>query len=179
MVLAGYARLPHGTYFLLHNSWGQGWGDAGYAWIHETTLRRWTRSLVAVDAEPIERQPGSRPRRKRAATTCAGDLVPDSIRATCAPPCPDHSPRHDGVCPIAGQCQAGFVNLTGACVLAAPTATGKDADSGASWSCGPGGCSYEVPRVSDPACTGARCRVSCPAPDFILAKMGDALVCVE
>jgi hypothetical protein len=71
------------------------------------------------------------------------------------------------------------VNLTGACVLAAPTANGKDPGSGATWSCGPGGCTYEVPRVSDPACTGARCRASCPAPDFILARMGDALVCVE
>ena len=62
LVLAGYAHLPHGTYFLLHNSWGTGWGDAGYAWIHEVTLRRWTRSVVAVDAEPIERGPASRPR---------------------------------------------------------------------------------------------------------------------
>ena len=41
MVIAGYVHLPHGTYFLLHNSWGPGWGDGGYAWIHETTLRRW------------------------------------------------------------------------------------------------------------------------------------------
>jgi hypothetical protein len=179
MVIAGYAHLPHGTYFLLHNSWGPGWGDGGYAWVHETTLRRWVRSVVAVDAEPLEREPGSRPRPRRAATTCAADLVPDSIRATCAPACPDHSPRHDGVCAVAGQCPSGFVNLTGACVLAAPTANGKDTDSGATWSCGPGGCTYEVPRLSDPACTGARCRASCPAPDFILARMGDALVCVE
>ena len=179
LVVAGYAHFSHGTYFLLHNSWGTGWGDGGYAWMHETTLRRWTRSVVALDAEPIEREPGSRPRPKRAATTCAGDRVPDSIRATCAPACPDHSPRHDGVCPVAGQCPDGFVNLTGACVLAAPTANGRDAASGVTWSCGPGGCSYEVPRPSDPACTGARCRASCPAPDFILARMGDALVCVE
>jgi hypothetical protein len=179
LVLAGYVHLPHGTYFLLHNSWGTGWGDGGYAWIHELTLRRWTRSVVAVDAEPVQRGPTSRPRPRRAAMTCAADLVPDSIRATCAPPCPDHSPRHDGICPLPGQCPAGFVNLTGACVLAAPTATGRDPESGASWSCGAGGCSYEVPRTSDPACTGTRCRASCPAPDFILARMGDALVCVE
>lgn len=179
MVLAGYARLPHGAYFLLHNSWGTGWGDGGYAWIHEATLRQWVRSIVAVDAEPVERGAASRPRPSRAATTCAGTLVPDSIRATCAPPCPDHSPRHDGVCPVAGQCPAGFVNLTGACLLAAPSTSGRDPDSDVSWTCGPGGCSYDVPRASDPACTGARCRTSCPAPDFILARMGDALVCVE
>jgi hypothetical protein len=179
VVLAGYARMSHGTYFLLHNSWGTSWGDGGYAWIHEVTLRRWARSVVAMDAEPVERGPASRPRPRRAATTCADDLVPDTIRATCAPACPDHSPRHDGVCPLAGQCPGGFVNLTGACVLAAPTATGRDPGSGASWSCGPGGCTYELPRASDPVCTGSRCRASCPAPDFILARMGEALVCVE
>jgi hypothetical protein len=179
LVLAGYAHMAHGTYFLLHNSWGTGWGDGGYAWIHEVTLRRWTRSVVAVDAEPVERGPASRPRPRRAATTCAGGLVPDSIRATCAPPCPDRSPRHDGVCALPGQCPIGLVNLTGACVLAAPTASGQDPRSGTSWSCGPGGCSYELPRASDPVCTGSRCRASCPAPDFVLARMGAALVCVE
>jgi len=179
LVVAGYARLPHGTYFLLHNSWGTGWGDGGYAWIHEATLRMWTREVAAVDAEPLERDAASRPRRKRAETTCAGNLVPDSIRGTCSPACPDHSPRHDGVCPAPGQCPSGSVNLTGACVLAAPSANGRDPETGISWSCGPGGCSYELPRASDPACTGATCRASCPAPDSILARMGAELVCVE
>jgi hypothetical protein len=69
--------------------------------------------------------------------------------------------------------------VTGACVVAAPTAAGTDPDTHVSWSCGPGGCSYELPRAVDPACTGASCRESCPAPDYRLAKMGDALVCVE
>ncbi|HEY3821684.1 MAG TPA: C1 family peptidase [Polyangiaceae bacterium] len=179
MVIAGYAHFAHGTYFLLHNSWGTGWGDGGYAWIHETTLRRWSLELVAIDAEPLLRAAGSRPLRQRAQTTCASGLVPDSIRATCASPCPDHSPRHDGVCPVAGQCPAGFVNLTGACVLAAPAVSGRDADSGIAWSCGPGGCGYVLPKTSDPGCTGATCQVSCPAPDFILAKMGGELVCEE
>ena len=63
--------------------------------------------------------------------------------------------------------------------LAGPTASGRDPETGISWSCGPGGCSYELPRTSDPACTGATCRASCPAPDIALAKMKDELVCVE
>ena len=179
LLVAGYAHFPHGTYFLLHNSWGTAWGDGGYAWIHETTLRRWSKEAVAVDAEPIIRAAGSRPVRQRAQTTCAAGLVPDSIQATCTQPCPDHSPRHDGVCPVAGQCPAGFVNLTGACVLAAPAATGTDPESHVTWTCGPGGCSYVLPRSSDAACTGSACQASCPAPDFILAKMGAELVCVE
>jgi hypothetical protein len=179
MVLAGYAHLPHGTYFLLHNSWGPGWGDGGYAWIHEVTLRRWAREVVAVDAEPIVRDPGNRPRRSRGETTCDAGLVPDSIRGTCSPPCPDHSPRHDGVCPVAGQCQASYVNLTGACVLAAPVSQGTDPDSGVAWTCGPGGCSYVLPHAIDPTCTGNTCEASCPAPDFHLSKMGSSLVCIE
>ena len=179
VLIAGYAHFPHSTYFLVHNSWGTGWGDGGYAWMHETTMRRWSLEVVAVDAEPLLRIPGSRRLRERAQTTCQAGFVPDSIRATCEPPCPDHSPRQDGVCAIAGQCPVGYVNLTGTCLLAAPTASGKDPDTGVTWTCGPGGCSYVLPHEADSACTGAVCQASCPAPDFILAKMGNELVCME
>jgi len=179
MVLAGYAHLPHGTYFLLHNSWGPTWGDNGYAWLHEATLGKWSREIVAVDAEPLNRDAGNRPIRSRGENTCEGTLVPDSIRGTCSAACPDNSPRHDGVCAVAGQCPASYVNLTGACVLAAPVSTGHDPSSGVAWTCGPGGCSYVLPRGVDPTCTGNTCKASCPAPDFHLARMGKALVCVE
>jgi hypothetical protein len=179
MLVAGYAHLPHGTYFLLHNSWGPGWGDGGYAWIHEATVQKWAREVVAVDAEPLARDPGSRSRRQRGEVICDAGTVPDSITGMCAPACPDHSPRHEGVCPIANQCPASYVNLTGACVLAAPVVRGTDPDTNVSWSCGPGGCVYALPRASDPACTGNTCEASCPAPDFHLAKMGAKMVCVE
>jgi hypothetical protein len=179
LVLAGYAQLPHGTYFLAHNSWGPGWGDGGYAWIHEATISAWAREAVALDAEPVERDASSRPKRDRGTTACAAGLLPDSIRAICSPPCPDGSPRHDDVCAVAGQCPAGYVNLSGMCVLAAPTAKGSDPASGITWACGLGGCAYTLPRASDPTCSGSVCAASCPAPDFHIARMGDALVCVE
>jgi hypothetical protein len=179
VVLVGYAHLPHGTYFLLHNSWGTGWGDGGYAWIHEATLALWARELVAVDAEPLERDASSRPKRDRGTTACAAGLLPDSIRAACSPACPDGSPRHDDVCAVAGQCPASYVNLSGACVLAAPAVKGSDPATGIAWTCGPGGCAYTLPRASDPTCSGSTCNASCPAPDFHLARMGTALVCVE
>ncbi len=178
-VLAGYARLPKETYFLMHNSWGDTWGDGGYVWLHEATVTMWMREVLAIDAEPVQRAPGSRPRRRRGQTTCSGDLVADSITGVCSLACPDQSPRHDSVCAIPGQCPAGYVNLTGVCVLAAPPARGTDPKTGISWSCGPGGCSYDVPHASDPECTGAVCRASCPAPDFHIARMKDRLVCVE
>ena len=31
----------------------------------------------------------------------------------------------------------------------------------------------------DPVCTGATCALSCPAPDFRLARRGDQLTCIE
>ena len=179
LLLSGYASLPHGTYFLAHNSWGPAWGDGGYAWLHEATLRAWMHEAVAVDAEPVQLGPGGRPARARGQTTCEGDRVLDSMRGTCSPTCPDGSPRHDGVCAVAGQCPGAYVNLTGSCVLAAPTASGRDPRTGVSWRCGPGGCSYELPRSSDPTCTGAVCKASCPAPDFHVARMGSSVVCVE
>lgn len=179
VVLSGYATLPHGTYFLIHNSWGTGWGDGGYAWIHEATVTKWTEQAVVVDAEPKQRDPSMRPKRSRGETTCAAGLVPDSIRGTCAAPCTDGSPRHDGVCPVKGQCPTGLVNLTGTCVLAAPSVTGSDPSTGIAWKCGPGGCTYTLPRASDPACTGNTCLASCPAPDFRVARDGTNLTCVE
>ncbi|MGH7436087.1 MAG: C1 family peptidase [Polyangiaceae bacterium] len=179
MLLAGYVHLPHGFYFLTHNSWGPSWGDGGYAWIHEATLAAWAREAIAIDAEPTDRDPTGRARRVRGTTTCAPGLVPDSIRATCAPPCPDGSPRHDEVCAIANQCPASYVNLTGSCVLSAPSAQGKDPGTGIGWKCGPGGCAYTLPRSVDPTCSGSSCMVSCPAPDFHVARMGAEIVCVD
>jgi hypothetical protein len=70
-----------------------------------------------------------------------------------------------------------MVNLTGECVLAAPTTRGAEG-SGLSWRCGASGCTYEVPRTIAADCSGNVCRTSCPAPSYRLAKLGDDLVCV-
>ncbi|HSQ63042.1 MAG TPA: C1 family peptidase [Polyangiaceae bacterium] len=179
MVLAGYATLPHGTYFLLHNSWGTGWGDGGYAWIHEADVAQWTREYLVLDAEPELTGGKNQAARARGTTTCGPGLLIDSIDGECAPSCPDGSPRHDDVCGTTAGCPDGYVNLTGACVRAAPTSTGTDPKSGIGWTCGSGGCTYAVPKALDPTCTGNTCQLSCPAPNYRVASEGSSLVCVR
>jgi hypothetical protein len=180
LLLAGYANFKDGAYFLLHNSWGTGWGDGGYAWIHQATLAAHIDEAMVIDAEPLVFDGAVRPKRQRGEVSCAGALVPDSIRGTCANLCADGSPRHDGVCPAPkSPCPAGYVNLTGACVRAAPVSKGTDGENGVMFQCGPGGCTYQVPRALDIACTGELCKASCPAPDFRLAKDKNGLTCVQ
>jgi len=178
VLVVGYVNLPKALYFLLHNSWGKNWGDSGYAWIHSETLEKHLKEALVVDAEPVVLDTAKQ-RRVRGAFTCEAPLVPDSMRGTCTPVCPDGSPRSDGVCALATHCPAGQVNLTGVCVVAAPKAKGTDPKTGISWACGPGGCAYDLPRKMAPDCKGNTCKASCPAPIFRIATTGDDLTCVR
>jgi hypothetical protein len=181
LLIAGYASVKGGAYFLLHNSWGAGWGDSGYAWMHEETLKAHLDEALVLDAEPLSFDAAIRPKRRRGEVTCVADLVPDSITGNCAKACADGSPRHADVCPAPKEtCPAGYVNLTGACVRAAPVAKGVTPDGQITFQCGVGGCAYTVPKALDPACTGSLCKAACPSPEFRLAKDGTgALTCIE
>ena len=167
------------TYFLLHNRWGTSWGDGGYAWMHEATLNLWAREVVAIDAEPLQRDAQSRPRRDRgthgaprglctgqhsapralrraptaarATTACARSPV-SARRATC-------EPRRRVRARGAGgerdrQVYGDRLDVWPRRVRFSPCLS--------RWS---------------PTCTGSVCAASCPAPDFHLAKMGRARVC--
>ena len=116
----------------------------------KTTIRQWVREVVALDAEPVERDAGGRPRADRAARrTCDPGLVPDSIRATCAPVVPRRQPaarrrlrRRRAVPRRLRQPDRG-VRPRGAERRAARTRRRAVA-----WTCGPGGCSYDLPRTA-------------------------------
>ena len=41
IVISGYRQTPSGKQFLIHNSWGESWGDHGYAWISEAMVQKW------------------------------------------------------------------------------------------------------------------------------------------
>ncbi len=180
MVVAGYASVKGGAYFLLHNSWGPNWGDGGYAWIHEETLKAHLDEALVLDAEPLSFEAAVRPKRRRGEVTCIAALVPDSITGNCTKACPDGSPRHADVCPAAkDSCPTGYVNLTGSCVRGAPVTKGATPDGRVAFQCGIGGCSYTIARSLDAACTGTICKASCPAPEFRLAKDSSGLTCIE
>ena len=192
MVLSGYKTQSNGTYYLLHNSWGTGWGDNGYAWIHENTLKRNIRSAYVVEAHaygaappPTPSQPNPPAPPPPAPPTPPGGRpacttgLPDSTTGECVPACPDGSPRANGVCATAGQCAAGQINLFGICLLGAPSKPPSvDPVSGVKVVCAPGGCTYFM-TTGQQGCTQLVCTQSCPAPKFVLTNGPNGLSCSE
>ena len=181
LLIVGYAMTQSGTYYLVHNSFGTHWGDNGFAWAHEDILRAHAagRGIYVPHVQPrqvaalrLRADTGLSPR-------CAPGMVPDSISGVCAGICPDGSPRHNDVCAVPNtECPTGSVNVTGACLLAAPSTSGVDPASRVSFQCGPAGCSYGIP-ANVLGCRAAECAVSCPAPAFRLATSVNGLACIH
>lgn len=178
MVISGYRVRPTGTYFLVHNSWGEGWGDRGYVWVHETTMQANLRAAYLVDAEPWDPSSSKVPPRQEQPSQCPDGLLPDSITAQCTPPCADGSARHNAACAEPTDCPAGYVNLYGECVAAAPKVAGTDPTTGVRYACAAAGCSYVVP-FGGFGCFMPWCSVSCPSPRFRLSGGMLGMACTE
>lgn len=94
-VLVGYRTVGEGRQFLIHNSWSTSWGESGYAWIRDTTLRRWGRAAYKVRVADLGGSvivPGTQ--------GCADGQVKDRVFGTCANVCAG------GSAPAAGMCVA-------------------------------------------------------------------------
>lgn len=178
MVLAGYRVQEDGTYFLLHNSWGESWGDKGYAWIHETTLRTNISSAYVVTAESWDPGKQKVPPRNKEPVHCPSGLAPDSITSECVPPCPDGAARSNGVCSNPQDCPAGYVNLIGFCVPSPAPRSGSDVPSGVTYQCASEGCNYIIP-FGILGCRLPACMVSCPSPAYHLTTGPQGFSCAE
>lgn len=97
-VLVGYRSVGDGRQFLIHNSWSTKWGENGYAWINEGTLRRWGRAAYKVRVADTGGVIGP--------TTqgCADGQVKDRVLGTCANACASGSAPAAGIClaPVPG-----------------------------------------------------------------------------
>jgi Papain family cysteine protease len=174
--LAGYQETPKGTFFLIHNSWGPKWGTDGYAWIWEKTLKTNIVDAYVVHVRPTERAHSHHVPPTHKYASCKEGLAPDATTTQCVPPCEDGGPRVNGVCPTAGQCPDGEVNLDGKCELSAP-AMDKTMSTGIKVKCGLSGCVYSVPTGTASCSMSRGCNISCAAPRFMLDDGEHGLTC--
>lgn len=178
MLLAGYKTEPNGTYFLIHNSWGEHWGDHGYAWIHENTLSglksvRLVEAALSKQGLPAGIRDPIKPPRE-----CAKSAAIDGATLDCEWRCPDGNAPFAGTCPT-NTCDEGDVNLNGQCVPSAPTTRGEVKSTGVKYECNAGGCVYWIPR-GQLGCEHGACTFTCPAPAFLLSHIpSKGVFCTE
>ncbi len=175
IVLAGYQDGPQGTYYLIHNSWGKKWGTGGYAWMWEKTLKTNIADAYVLQVRPTDLARSGAVPAIHKYMTCEAGLAPDAVTTECVPPCSDNGPRVNGVCPTAGQCPDGEVNLDGNCEISGPSID-KTLSNGVKVTCGLSGCTYVVPN-GQASCTSVTCAISCAAPRFMLGSGANGLTC--
>jgi len=98
VVLAGYRVVNGVKQFLIHNSWGTGWGNQGYAWIGENMVRNQLRYgyrvRVANPAGGTTPPGGNNP---PTAKGCPAGQAMDVVYQQCVPACANGAPAA-GLC---------------------------------------------------------------------------------
>jgi hypothetical protein len=116
VVLSGFRVVKGHKQFLIHNSWGTGWGEGGYAWIGENMVRSQLRYAYRVRVgDPA------------GGTSPAGSQCPNgapAIGGLCLPGIPGMTPPQPGPAPGGNQsgCPSGQAKdmLSGQCTNACP-----------------------------------------------------------
>ena len=115
VVLSGFRTVGSEKQFLIHNSWGTGWGEGGFAWIGENMVRSQLRYAYRVRVG----QTGSGP--APGGSGCPGGAP--AIGGMCLPAIPGMTPK-PGPAPQGGQggCPPGQSKdlLSGQCINACP-----------------------------------------------------------
>lgn len=102
VAIVGYRAFDTERQFLIHNSWGRGWGENGYAWISERGLRAHLMSAYLVDAiignAPAVSPTPVTPTPAATYSACTPGTAYDFGFARCAPICPSGLAQFGGRC---------------------------------------------------------------------------------
>ncbi|MGD0529715.1 MAG: C1 family peptidase [Polyangiaceae bacterium] len=105
-VLAGYRHVNGQRQFLVHNSWGNTWGDRGYAYVSEAMIRGFLKTSYKVVVSPRTapapaQAPAATETTKLTDDDCGEDQLVDSVTGQCAKMCPNDARPANGKCPAA------------------------------------------------------------------------------
>jgi hypothetical protein len=102
VLLSGYRHKNGQRQFLVHNSWGNDWGDGGYAFISENALRQFIKHSYKVVVSDSSSPPPP-PSEPTALTDddCGELQLVDSVTGQCAQICPDDTRPANGQCDTA------------------------------------------------------------------------------